>query len=92
MSLELPDFVGSARHAGAFAFDFPCKEEKQNKTKVSVYHWTQYRKTCTMDPKLPHLGKLSEAVSAREESSSNPTKATFLPGESHSVSSWETCQ
>lgn len=79
MSLELPDFVGSARHAGTFAFHFLCKEEKQNKTKVLVYHWTQHRKTCTMDPKLPHLGKLSKAVSAGEESSSNPTKATFLP-------------
>lgn len=60
MSLELPDFVGSARHAEAFAFDFLCKEEKQNKTKVSVYHGTQHRKACTMDPKLPHLGKLSQ--------------------------------
>lgn len=55
MSLELPDFVGSARHTEASAFDFLCKEEKQNKTKVSVYHGTRHRKTCTIAPKLPRF-------------------------------------
>lgn len=55
MSLELPDFVGSARHTEASAFDFLCKEEKQNKTKVPIYHGTRHRKTCTIAPKLPRF-------------------------------------
>lgn len=87
MSLELPDFVGSARHAGAFAFDFLCEEEKQNKTKSLNLSWDPAQESLHNRPQAPSLGK---AVSAREESSSNPTKATFLPGESSSACSWET--
>lgn len=48
-SFELPDFVAfatsdTAHHREPAALDFLCKEEKQNKTKVSIYQKTQHRK------------------------------------------------
>jgi hypothetical protein len=62
LSLELPDFVGSARHAGAFAFDFLCEEEKQNKTKSLNLSWDPAQESLHNRPQAPSLGK---AVSAR---------------------------
>lgn len=52
---------------GPVAFDFLCKEEKQNKTKVAVYHKTQHRKAQTMALRLS-----SQFL--------KPAKAPLLPG------------
>lgn len=79
--LALPGMQGPLRLISS------VRKKNKTKQKVSIYHGTQHRKACTIDPKLPHLGKLSQPG---EESSSNPTKATFLPGESSSACSWET--
>lgn len=86
MSLELPDFVGPARHTEASAFDFLWKEEKQNKTKVSIYHWTQHRKACTMAPKLPGFGKLSQPRKRGPQIQQRPLvflEKAALPGDIH---------
>lgn len=72
-SFELPDFVAfatsdTAHHREPAALDFLCKEEKQNKQKSQFI-------------RKPSTGKLKQWLPHSALSSSNPTKATLLPGE-----------
>lgn len=52
--LALPGMQGPLRLISS------VRKKNKTKQKVSIYHGTQHRKACTIDPKLPHLGKLSQ--------------------------------